>query len=444
MNWKAILSAALFCFGSTALAGPLPKPLQDSDFPKFSEAEVELGRQLFWDKILSGNKNIACASCHHPRFGTSDGLSLGMGEGGIGLGKGRKADPNNPPEQRIPRNSPALWNNGAHQYSVLFADGRIEQDQNRASGSRTPLEDEMVKEFASILSAQAMFPVLSQDEMAGHYGESKVSKLVRQGRITSEDGAWAEIAKRVSEIPEYAKQFAVVYSEIAKGKPIGFTDISNAIAAFITVSFRSDQSPFDAYLREQKPMSQAAMRGLELFYGEASCDTCHSGPIFSDMKFHAMGDVQIGPGKAERFEKHQRDIGRMRVSNNPKDAYAFRTTPLRNVTLTAPYGHAGAITDLTAYVKHHINPKPNLAQYDLASATLPKMNTNKPDLNPDPVTGADFAAIAAHRIDYAPKLNDRQIADIVAFLHALEDPQAKQGGHLPIPDQVPSGLPVDR
>ncbi|TDQ54595.1 di-heme cytochrome c peroxidase, partial [Phaeovulum veldkampii DSM 11550] len=78
---------------------------------------------LFWDAELSGNRNIACASCHHPRFGTSDGVSLGIGEGGTGLGPERRAIPENHPEQRIPRNSPALWNVGARGFTALFADG---------------------------------------------------------------------------------------------------------------------------------------------------------------------------------------------------------------------------------------------------------------------------------------------------------------------------------
>ena len=129
----------------------LPPLLNDAEFPTHSKAEVELGQLLFWDKILSGNRNISCASCHHPRFGTSDGLSLGMGEGGVGLGPDRKPDAADYPEQRIPRNAPALWNVGAKGFTVLFADGRIEADPSRATGFRTPLEDEMVKGFASLL-----------------------------------------------------------------------------------------------------------------------------------------------------------------------------------------------------------------------------------------------------------------------------------------------------
>ena len=65
----------------------------------------------------------------------------------------------------------------------------------------------MVTGFASLLSAQTMFPVLSNDEMAGHYEENDVSTLVRQGRMTGPDGAWAAIAARVAAIPEYQARF---------------------------------------------------------------------------------------------------------------------------------------------------------------------------------------------------------------------------------------------
>lgn len=444
MRHRALATALCSLIGFAAFAGDLPAPLTDADFPAHPMAEVELGQLLFWDKILSGNRNIACATCHNPRFGTSDGLSLGMGEGGIGLGPDRKPDEADYPEQRIPRNATALWNVGAKGFTVLFADGRIEVDPSRPSGFRTPLEDEMVKGFASLLSAQTMFPVLANDEMAGHYEENEVSTLVRQGRLTGKDGAWEAIAARVAAVPDYAARFKAVYPEIAAGRPLDFTDISNAIAAYMTFDFRSDTAPFDAFLRGQGDLDPAATRGMGLFYGLAGCASCHSGPLFSDMKFHAMGDPQIGPGKAERFESHQRDAGRMRVSNRPEDAYAFRTPSLRNVTLTAPYGHAGAYASLDAYLAQHARPGSGLAGYSLDQAVLPAMEVGKPDLNPAP-EGAAFdeiakAAAASPRVS----LSDADRADLIAFLKSLEDPVARAGGRMGIPSSVPSGLSLDK
>lgn len=82
---------------------PLPSPLTAADFPDHDPAEVRLGHLLFYDPILSGNRDIACATCHHPRFATSDGLSLGLGTGASGLGPARRVDPDAPPEQRVAR-----------------------------------------------------------------------------------------------------------------------------------------------------------------------------------------------------------------------------------------------------------------------------------------------------------------------------------------------------
>lgn len=439
------LLALLIVLAGPLAAGPdLPAPLTDADFPEHPSAEIVLGQLLFWDAELSGNRNITCATCHHPRFGTSDGLSLGLGEGGIGLGPDRKADPTNLPEQRIPRNAPALWNVGATGFSVMFADGRIEKDATRLGGFRTPLEDDMVSGFVSLLSAQTMFPVLSPDEMAGHYQENEISRLVRQGRLTGPDGAWAAIAARVAAIPDYAQRFRDVYPEIAAGRAIGFTDISNAIAAYMTFDFRSDTAPFDAYLRGKALLSPQALAGLDLFYGRAGCSGCHSGNLLTDMAFHAMGDPQLGPGKSERFEKHQRDIGRKRVTGRAEDAYAFRTPSLRNVTLTAPYGHAGAIADLRDYISQHVTGGARLESYDPALAILPQLAVAKPDFVPG-TDAADFGAIAAAAAPRATvDLSATDLDALLAFLASLEDPVARQGGRMGAPEAVPSGLTVEQ
>ncbi len=243
----------------------VPEPLTDADFLPVNEAEARLGQLLFYDPILSGNRNISCATCHHPRFATSDGVSLGMGEGGVGLGPDRKPDPANLPEQRIPRNAPALFNLGARDFRVLFHDGRVEVDPTRPSGLRTPLEDDMIMGFSGILSAQTMFPVLSSDEMAGHYQENDVAKAVRSGRITGPGGAWEIIAGRVEAIPAYRTMFEAVYPGIAGGKPVAFTDISNAIAAFMAFEWRADQSAFDLALRGEIALPPEAAAGMDLF-----------------------------------------------------------------------------------------------------------------------------------------------------------------------------------
>lgn len=426
-----------------ARAADLPPAVTDQDYAPVNLDEAKLGQLLFYDPVLSGNRNIACDTCHNPTLGTSDGVSLDIGEGGIGLGPDRHPGPTDIPEQRIERNAPALFNLGAKAFTIMFHDGRIEADPTRPSGLRTPMEDEMVRGFASVLSAQAMFPVLAQDEMAGNAAENDISKLVREGRITGPGGAWEAIAARVAAIPAYKAKFEQVYPGIRNGAPIAFTDISNAIAAFVAFEWRSDTSPFDAYLRHQGDLPAEAKAGLDLFYGRAGCSACHSGPFLTDNKFHAMGEPQLGPGKAERFETHSRDIGRMRVSNRPEDAYAFRTPSLRNVTATGPWGHAGAFSDLTAFLRHHTRPEQGMAGYDPAQAVLVPFQPRKADwaIRDQPAEAGAIAAAAVRTAVPAP--DDARIAAIIAFLGALRD-QGAIDGRLGVPDSVPSGLPVDR
>ncbi len=416
----------------------LPDPVTNADFADHPPDLVRLGWHLFYDPILSGNREVACATCHHPAFGTSDGVSLGLGDGGIGLGPARVPDPENLPEQRIPRNSPALWNLGAQEFTRMFHDGRIEVDLSRAGGLRTPLEGDMMAGFASLLSAQNMFPVLSPDEMAGHYSENEIAQAVRQGRITGAGGAWDLIADRVRAIPDYAARFIALHDHIATPEDIAFTDISDAIAAFVAVEFRSDTSPFDAFLRGQTDLPEDAMRGLQLFYGRATCAGCHSGPFQTDHEFHARGVPQLGPGKAARFESHRRDTGRMRVTGREADAFAFRTPSLRNVAQTQPYGHAGAHAALDAFIRDHADPVAALSRYDRTQAILPDLGGEDWRIMDDP---AEVAAIAAAVQTPPIPLSDSDIADLVAFLHMLSDPPAL-AGRLAVPPAVPSGLDV--
>ncbi|MBS0563608.1 MAG: cytochrome-c peroxidase [Proteobacteria bacterium] len=445
MRLRLTLIAAilLLCPGATRPPG-LPGPVTDEDYRPVDQAEARLGRLLFYDRILSGNRNIACATCHNPAFATGDGLSLGLGEGAVGLGPARHVAPEDMPEQRIPRNTPPLFNLGARDVTLLFDDGRIAEDASRPSGLRTPLDDSLVTGFHSVLAAQPMFPILSPDEMAGHNLENDVSAAVHEGLITVPGGALDILAGRVAAIPAYRQAFAAINPAIAAGRKIAFADIANALAAFVSLEWRADRSPFDAFLRGQAPLPPDAEAGMRLFYGPAGCSACHSGKFQTDQKFHAMGEPQFGPGEAGRFETNSRDLGRMRVTHDPADAYAFRTPSLRNVTATGPWGHTGAFSDLAKFLGHHTHPATGMEGYDIANATLPAFpEAKKDDLqilkSPD-----DVAAIAAAaRGQPSVNLTAGETAEIIAFLASLRD-RASIGGRLGVPDEVPSGLPVDR
>jgi cytochrome c peroxidase len=425
---------------SPAITQELPNPVTDSAYAVVNLQEAQLGQLLFYDPILSGNREVACATCHHPKLGTSDGVSLSFGDGGIGLGLNRRADPKNMPEERIPRNSPALFNLGAKEFTVLFHDGRLEADASQASGIRTPMGGDMAVGFASVLSAQTMFPVLSRDEMAGSHRENDVARKVRQGIITGQGGAWDLLARRVANYPEYAVQFSTLYPHISVPDDIAFTDISNAIAAFIEFEWRSDTSPFDAMLAGRFEFDDLAQDGLELFYGAGGCDVCHAGPFQTDHDFHVMGAPQIGPGKSATFEDHHRDDGRFRVTGNEEDRYAFRTPSLRNVALTGPYGHAGSHKDLAAFVADHADPVTGLASYDRSQARLLPYESNDFSVIDDPAqVGAIAAAVSVKPV----ALNASNVAALVAFLDTLTDPSSITG-RLGVPERVPSGLPVPK
>ena len=434
---KILRVAFVLLIGSkVAFAQSLPKA--DAVYAPLDMDQVQLGQLLFYDPILSGNKSVACATCHHPKHATSDGLSLGLGDGAHGLGPDRKIDPSNLPEQRVPRHSPGLFNLGAVEFDTMFHDGRLEADPTRPSGIRTPLGREMVEGFASVLSAQSMFPVLSPDEMAGHYSENEVAQAVRRGFLTYDGGAWSIISARVSAIPEYNKAFENIHGV---GHKVTFTDISDVVAEFIAFEWRADKSLFDLYLREGTALPSDAQAGMELFYGKAECSTCHTGQFQTDHGFHAIAMPQIGPGKAARFESHARDEGRMRVTGNPEDAYKFRTPSLRNVAETAPYGHSGAYATLKAVIEHHLDPQKALQNYDRSQLILPDLPNSKDfRVMSDP---QELAAITAANELQPLKLASSEVDQIIAFLETLSDKDSL-AGRLGVPKQVPSGLPVDQ
>ena len=151
-----------------------------------------------------------------------------------------------------------------------------------------------------------------------------------------------------------------------------------------------------------------------------------------------MGAPQIGPGKAATFETHQRDTGRFRVTGDPADLYAFRTPSLRNVTLTAPYGHAGGHADLAAFVADHTVPRAGLARFAKDQVVLSAPTDADFAVMNDT---AEVAAMSAAIRWEGVVLSADEVEQIVAFLESLTDPAAIDG-RLGVPETVPSGLPV--
>ena len=180
--------------------------------------------------------------------------------------------------------------------------------------------------------------------------------------------------------------------------------------------------------------------GMSLFYGEAKCASCHSGPFLTDHQFHATAMPQIGPGKNHGTSGRE-DFGRGAITEDAADNYKFRTPSLRNVALTGPWGHDGAFSDLKEIVIHQLNPFDALAYYDRTQPVL----TGRSDLDAIDWIAMDDAVAVDQLADACQiepvNLEPDEIDQLVSFLYALTDLRALDMTDI-IPSSVPSGLPV--
>ena len=207
------------------------------------------------------------------------------------------------------------------------------------------------------------------------------------------------VIERLRQVPEYEQSFQDAFG----GEPT-YGRILNAVAAFLK-TLRSEQVPFDAYLRGDKAaMSAAAQRGYALFQGRAGCIQCHNGPMLSDGGFHSLG---LRPNAAlfrdpqrhitfRRFfrtlgvpgyENLRQDPGLLCVSKAKADLGKMRTPTLRELTSTAPYMHDGQLATLADVV----------AFYNAGGGPLPSKDGRLQPL----------------------QLTAEEQADLVAFLEAL-------------------------
>ncbi len=437
----SLIAAQLCTPGQPAIAQGLPEPISEEDFRPFDPARARLGQLLFYDKILSGNRNISCATCHAVEFGTSDGLSLGIGEGGIGVGTERViVDGPDRPFKRVPRNAPALFNLGHKSVRVMFHDGRVSNEDVYGNGFNSPVEEWLPEGLQSVLAAQALIPLTSKVEMAGSPDENEIAAAINR-RI---DLAWPAIAARISSIPEYVTLFSEAYPGIETPADITPVHIANALDDFQNSEYRSFDSPFDRYLRgDTTALSDVAQYGLRLFYGEAGCSQCHSGPLLTDQDFHALALPPLGPGRTRRFDPYARDVGRMAETDDLADAYRFRTPSLRNVSLTGPWGHNGSFATLEGIVRHHLDPLASLQSWDPSQVILTAFA---------PFKASDLLAYEDHRelarltsrLDIEPRrLSNADVSAILSFLDALTD-CSSLAGRLGKPTKVPSNLSVDQ
>lgn len=366
----------------------------DKHYPRFPVTHrepvgtplFELGKELFFSKSLSGSNDVACASCHHPLLAGGDSLSLPVGESAYDadlIGPGRwhdwqaSADPNANGAPNVARHSQTTFNTSLYN-RALFYDGRIFvlDSEIRAAGQgqkhRTPdsnLWQGDITPGHNLLSTQARFPVVSNDEMLGFdFAHNKTNSEIRNAiveRIKTDDieDKWLTL-------------FENAFQELkSKGdSAIQFANIETALANYQSTQVFIENDWF-AYLDgNESKLTDEQVQGALLFLrpvekGGAGCINCHVPPTFTDEQFHNIAVPQFGRGK----QPDSQDFGRRNVSQKDKDRYAFRTPSLLNVSATAPYTHTGAFYDLSSVISHHIDPTGSLDSFDFSFADNPQM-----------------------------------------------------------------------
>ena len=268
-----------------------------------SEVKVQLGRRLFYDTQLSGNRTYACASCHKQALAFTDGRAHALGSTG----------------QEHPRSAMSLTN-VAFNASYGWADPR-----------------------ARTLEAQMLVPMLNEHP-------------IEMGLKGNE----AAIVGRIANDPEDAALFREAFGVAPAG--ITLETVVKAIAAFER-TLVSANSPLDRYLYrdDRTALGAEAQRGMALFFSDRlACAQCHSGFNLSGPTVH-KGSAKVLPSFHNTglysIDGHgaypATDRGLLDVTHAAADMGKFRAPTLRNIAVTAPYMHDGSIATLEAAVAHY-------------------------------------------------------------------------------------------
>ena len=406
--FEAVLTGLIRAeYGSDLIPLPGAPEYPDNNDPADAgfAARLVLGKQLFYDPILSGDDDVSCAHCHHPGFAWGDGRALSIGVGGVGLGMDRirtlppGEDSLEEWEFMTPRNSPTVLDTG-----FFLPDPGGEPWEGRMFWDG--------REFS--LEKQARAPLRSRDEMKHDaYGGP---------------AAVTEVCTALMSIPEYLEGFKAAFpDELAYWLEKGFGEeavvnggtYGRAVGAYERELYTAD-SPFDRFARgDDSALTLSQKRGLVAFF-EAGCDACHHGAMFSDFEFYALGVTQGGPGRPPIHEHGDgNDYGRFESTGDPADRYAFRTPTLRNVSITAPYFHTGG--------------EGAGGDYQTLRQTVEFSNRGGNDLGLQPEE-LDGPAVPLG-------LTDQEIDDIVAFMESLTGTRIGSNRiNVEVPLSVPSGL----
>lgn len=264
-----------------------PKTHYDFSKNQLTEEGFQLGRQLFYDPILSKDSTISCSSCHLQATGfthVDHDLSHGI-KGKIGT-----------------RNSSTLMNL-AWSKSFMWDGGVNHLDMQPINPITNPVEmDETMEHVVSKLQKSDKYQRLFRNA----FGDSKIT-----GQRTLK-----------------------------------------ALSQFL-VMLKSSNSKYDKVMRKEEVFTEREQKGYALF--KTNCASCHNEPLFTSEKFENNG---------LSIDTTLKDIGRMKITNNPKDYLLFKVPTLRNVQFTFPYMHDGRFKKLSDVVKHYnsINPHENLSK----------------------------------------------------------------------------------
>jgi cytochrome c peroxidase len=373
--------------GQSMLSALPSTPQAPKDNPT-TPAKVALGKLLFWDPLLSGPEDVACATCHHPQNGYAEDRDLSLGVTGIGLGRFRRQAPGS----SIPivkRNSPTVLN-------VAF--NGIDESGRYDPATAPAFWDNRIRS----LESQALEPLKSLEEM--------------RENTYPDDEAVARVVKKLQANAEYQSLFAGAFGS---EQPVNAENLGRAIAAFER-TLLANNSPFDRYMRgDRSAMTEKQVRGMQRFE-EIGCIRCHNGPMFSDYKLHVMGvpDNPALPASDGGAQKPPCPASpqepRTAASRAACDSYAFRTASLRNLQFTFPYGHNGTFRTLSAVVGFY--------ESTIAGSSR-NPNVRYEELDP---------------LLRELKNVDEEDVDLIEFLYALSDGSFDRT----IPERVPSGLPV--
>jgi cytochrome c peroxidase len=423
--------------------------------PPVSEELFELGEALFYDKILSGNMDTSCSTCHHPRLGTTDRLTMNRGIRGTGVGPDRVG------ALVGGRTTQPLWNLHALQ-TGLAVDHKVPLDSN---GYVIPLgapfipfswQDDAFDPNMLVAAGQAMMPEMTDQEMLGFPGENDLTTecVLDNPPFNFVLCAWGRLMDRLGEIPEYVDMFEAAYPGV-DFEDMHFAYAGNAIAAYQFWAFYANDTPWDRFIGRYDPatgtlipgdddaLTFTQLLGARRFLDPdlGNCTSCHAGNAFTDESFHKTLAPQFGPGGTTPGGDGPGgldDFGRMRISGDPDDKYAWRTPPLRNVMHTGPWGRQSHYNEIRDFLRHYRDPVQALLDYDITES-VDEVAMHSQFLE-------NRAAIIAEGVD--PLLADVNVGGwlsvevLVHFLHALSDDQGPDFSHL-IPLRVPSGLPVD-